>query len=238
MKFMVRQKGLKPADFNKAIIKKLVDYVEEKKIKLFFFPEPTHVFYDGEIMTFEAEIIESPNIQLCKYTAIPIKNKIHKITAEDIDKVFGFLKDIKEKEKNKKFDDEEFAKELGHYDLPSLKSSIKLDIINTQNKENRNESIEQLREYLLKNCKLKIPQDVLDRVTEDNYQKEVNDWITKGNKFDTIPKDGKKIVRRNTEEELKFKLIIDAIIDKEKIIAENPYLECIEKLLEWAEITD
>src|SRR3990167_5769689 len=229
MKFTIKvPQGIQPTDFTKYIMKAIVSYIEEKKLKLFSFPQPSEIFLNDNTLTFEAEVIESPHVKLCEYFKIPLVRKHKEIPIEDIDKAVSFIRDVKEKELGV-LTDEKFAKELGHFNIETLKSAIRLEMFKEKEKENRLDCVEQIKDYLVKNCKVNIPKNLLEQLTENNYQQEVNRWLAQGNKLETIPRDGKKRVRENTERDTKFRLAIDAIIDKEKITGENPYLACVEK---------
>lgn len=236
MKFKINIPEAKPQEFTKYIVKAIIDYTQEKNIRLFEPPIPKEVFFDGKTLTFEADIIESPKVNLCNYVGIPINKKIKDIPAEDIDKVIKFLKTAKQEEFGEITDDE-FCNKMGHYNIDTMRSAIKLEMMREKEKENRLDAIEQIKSFLLKNCKVKISNDILDKLTENAYQEEVNKWVSQGNKIENIPKDGKKMVRKNTEEDTKFKLIIDAIIDKEKIFGENLYVKCIDFILDNAVIS-
>lgn len=237
MKFTIDvPKDTKPVEFTKYIMKALVDHVSEKKIKLFSFPQPEAVFFDGEKLTFETEIIEAPPVKLCDYRNIPITMKHKEIPVDDVDKAVDFLRAMKDKELGKTLTDVEFSKIMGHYSIETLKSAIQLEMFREKEKINRLDSIEQISDYLLKNCRVSIPGHLLDQLSTANYHEEVKKWVAGGNMITNIPKDGRKKVRQKTEEETKLRLIFDAIIDKEKIVSENPYQTCIDKLLLEAKI--
>ena len=232
MKFTIGvPKDTKPVEFTKYIMKALVDHISDKKLKLFSFPQPEAVFFDGEKLSFEAEIIEAPPVKLCDYYNIPITMKYKEIPVDDIDKAVDFLRAMKDKELAKTLTDVEFAKIMGHFSLETLKSAIRLEMFREKEKENRLDCIEHISQFLLDNCKVSIPSHLIDQLSTANYHEEVKKWLAAGNMITSIPKDGRKKVRKKTEEETKLRLIFDAIIDKEKIVSENPYQTCIDKLL-------
>ena len=238
MKFTIDvPKDTKPVEFTKYIMKALLDHIREKKLKLFSFPQPEAVFFDGNKLTFEAEIIEAPPVKLCDYYNIPLTMKHKEIPVEDIDKAVDFLRAMKDKELGKSLTDLEFSKIMGHFSLETLKSAIRLGMFREKEKENRLDCIEQISQFLLDNCRVNIPTHLLDQLSTANYHEEVKKWLAGGNMITNIPKDGRKKVRKKTEEETKLRLIFDAIIDREKIVSENPYQTCIDKLLLESKIT-
>lgn len=225
------RKDLKESEITPIMLKTLSEYLTSKGIQLLTPPQFSDVSLDGENLTFKVKLHERPKFLLCPYINIPIKKKFPDLPLEDIDKIIQFDLDLHEKS-GTKITEEELAKEKGHFSAKTYRTFIHELMLKDREKENRNDAIQQVRDYLVKHTRITLPKDLIDELTEVRYQQDVEKWVNDGHKKEDIPPNGKNLSRKNIEEELKFFTILDAIAEKEKL---QGYPNTLEFILNEAE---
>lgn len=192
--------------------------------------------YDVELsdnsLVFSAEFDVKPEIELksADYKGIKVKEKKIDVAPEEIERVLTNLKDGIKKFINKDLADEELCKWAGYPNVASFKESIKTEILSEKLHERRRNLDSQISQHLLKNIKVFLPQNEVERYHKELLNREIHNLRLKSIPDEDIEKYKKDIeekLKPLAEDEVKLFYILEAVANKENIKAENNLGEII-----------
>nr|AGF93470.1 trigger factor [uncultured organism] len=118
--------------------------------------------------------------------------------------------------------DDEFAKDLGHDDLESLRTDVKSDLFEEKEEQRSDELGQRVLDKIIEKSDVSPPKKMLDNIV-DNKIDETREQIGSESFNDLLEEEGKteedwkNDVRESTEEQLKERLVLDRIAELEDI---------------------
>ncbi len=192
--------------------------------------------YDVELsdnrLVFSAELDVKPEIELkdTDYKGIKVKEKKVEVDPLEIEKVLTNLKEEVKKIVNKDLADDELSKWAGYPDAAAFKEAAKAEILSEKFRERRRGLDSQVSQHLLKNIKVALPQNEVERYHNELVNREINNLRLRSIPDEDIEKYKKDIeekLKPLAEDEVKLFYILEAIANKENIKAENNLGEII-----------
>jgi FKBP-type peptidyl-prolyl cis-trans isomerase (trigger factor) len=217
--------------------KKILPFYYEKAVKENnLSPAGLPRIYDVEInsksIRFSAEFDVKPELEIKEsdYKGIAIKDKKVEVNEQEIEKILSHMKEGIKKFTNRDLNDEELAKWAGYAKTSDFREAIKSQIYIEKLQERRKSINGQLTRHLLKNIKVDLPREEVERCHKELIEREIYNLRLRDIPEDDIEKYKKDIegkLRPLAEDELRLFYILEAISHKESIKAENNLGEVI-----------
>ncbi len=185
-----------------------------------------------------------PKIKLANYKKLKVKQEKVEVTQEDIKQALipyqrALLDPEKQKDENIKPEDlpaltDEAVKKWGFESVEKLKQELEKKLYENRLSQARNKVDKQIREFLLKNSKLDVPDAWVQRQFEQKLRSFASTLAQMGMKpqqIEQILQQRKDDIYKSAEEDVKVFFIIEEIGRKESIEASDEEIEArLEKM--------
>lgn len=219
-------KALKEEFIKKSIPQFYRKALEDEKI----LPASMPKIYDLDLkegsMTFLAELEVRPELKVNEsvYKSIKIKEKIEPIKEIEVEKIITNLKEGINKTLNKDLSDDDIAKWASYKDADALREVIRVQLRIEKIRGRRQKIDNQIKQHLLKNVKLELPADEVQKHLLEVVNREIYSLQSRGTPKEDIEKYRKELeekLKPVAEDEVKLFYILEAIAKQEGIKIDN-----------------
>lgn len=193
--------------------------IQKEKITPMDMPDIENVeFKDGSI-TFTAKIDIKPEIKIKNYKGIKVVKKNSLVTEEEINKAMEYFKKGQGQNKEIVVDDQ-LARGLGYPDLVSFKQALAKQMEIDKDRQSRIEIENQIVEALMKEVKVSVPQNVINKHLQHRLQEAKQRLKERGLSEGEIKKKEEELnqnLEKQVERDIKIYLIFEEIAELEEI---------------------
>ena len=200
--------------------------LEDNKIFPAGLPQISDVELGVDALSFHAEFETKPELEVkeSSYKGIKIKNKKIEIQEIEVEKILTNLKEGIKKVIDKDYNDDELAKWASYPNTDKLREAIRAQLFVEKTRERKQKIDGQIRTHLLKEFKIDLPKDEVERHQKELIDREIYNLRSRGVSQEDIDKYKKELedkVKPLAEEEIKLFYILEAIGKKENMKLDN-----------------
>ncbi len=211
--------------------------VKKENIDVIDVPEITEVKFEGDVLTYKAEVEIKPEIKLKQYKGLKLQKKEIKVESTEIEE---YLKELK-KNKEAGISDDRLAKGLGYSSKEEFLDCLSKQMYLKKENEERARLEKDLVDQLLKNASFQAPASLVARRVDELQDQARHQMANYGMPEDRIKQrleEFKDKFKTEAEEQVKVFLILETVAKLENIKSGDRMLNSVIEFLfaeaEWS----
>ncbi|MDD5019209.1 MAG: trigger factor [Candidatus Omnitrophica bacterium] len=210
--------------------------VKEHEIDVIDLPQITDVKFEGDVLTYKAEVEVKPEIKIKQYKGLKLKKQAVKVEAAEVEE---YVKQLK-KGRSEDVSDEKLARSLGYKTAEEFQDCIQKQLFLKKENEERSRLEKDLIQQVLKASSFQVPQTlVVRRAQELKHQAEhqMADYGLPAERIQERLKEFEPKFKAEAEEQVKVFLVLETVAKLEKMPVDDHVLNRVVELLfaeaEW-----